>query len=327
MKPTILFLIAFALVSGVNAADLRVVDGWPQLPDGETLGEVCGVASDSHGNVFVFHRGHRHRPWRDDLTKPAASLPEPAIDVFDGGTGKLLAHWGENTFLLPHGLFIDSDNHVWLTDVGWHQVFEFTGEGKLLQVWGERRVPGEDASHFNKPTDVAVAPDRSFYVSDGYGNNRVAKFSAEGKFLFQWGTKGTGPGEFNLPHGIALDKEGRVYVADRENDRVQVFAPDGKFLTQWKGPQIGRPYGIRVGLDGLVYIADGGELSQTPPDRSKVVVLNRAGTLIASFGRWGNYNGQFMIAHDLGIASNGTVYVGDIDGHRVQKLEWVGSRP
>jgi DNA-binding beta-propeller fold protein YncE len=199
---TILSLVEFVLLMVVDAAELRVVHGWPQLPNGETLGQVSGVASDSRGNIFAFHRGRRS--WTDDLSK-AKGIAEQVVVVFDGETGQLLKRWGEETFVLPHGIFIDHMDHVWVTDVGRHQVFEFDHEGKLLRNFGERGVPGEDASHFNKPTDVAVAPNGSFYVSDGYGNNRVAKFSADGKFLFQWGNRGTGPGEFNLPHGVALD--------------------------------------------------------------------------------------------------------------------------
>ena len=306
------------------AAEKRVVHGWPQLPEGETLGQVAGISIDSHGTVFVFHRGHQ--PWLEEEPQKLKLVAESVIIAFDGSTGKVISRWGENMFLRPHGMFIDHRDHVWLTDVRRQQVFEFTADGKLVRSFGERQVSGEDASHFNQPTDVAVAPDGSFYVSDGYGNNRVVKFSADGRFLFQWGTKGGDPGQFNLPHGVALDAEGRVYIADRENDRIQVFTAEGKFLTQWKGADIGRPYGIRVGRDGLVYVADGGEQPKTPPDRSKLVVLNRDGRLIASFGRWGNYDGQFMMAHDLAVSPNGTVFVGDINGQRIQKLEWVGPR-
>lgn len=294
-----------------------MVHGWPQIPEGATLGQVSGIGVDSHGDVLVFHRGSR--PWLDDSSK-AAPIPEPTVLLFDGRTGKLLSSWGKGCFLLPHGLFIDGRDHVWITDVGRHQVMEFTHDGTLLHEWGEKGVPGNDASHFDKPTDVAVASDGSFYVSDGYGNSRVLKFSAGGQFLLQWGKKGTGPGEFDLPHGLALDAEGRVYVADRQNDRLQVFAPDGRFLTQWKSTAIGRPYGVRIGKDGRVYVADGGEQPDAPPERSKVVVLDSAGRVLEAFGRWGNYDGQFMIAHDIAVGPDGAVYVGDILGRRAQKL-------
>jgi peptidylamidoglycolate lyase len=313
-----LLLVTVAAVEPGEADRLRVLHGWPQLPEGTTLGQVSGVGVDSHGDVFVFHRGSR--PWTDDPSK-VGPIPEATIVVFDGRNGKRLAGWGQAMFLLPHGLFIDGQDNVWVTDVGRHQVMEFSHDGKLLREWGEKGVPGDDPSHFDKPTDVAVSSDGSFYVSDGYGNSRVVKFSAEGKFLFQWGKKGAASGEFDLPHGIALDTEGLVYVADRQNDRIQVFTPDGKFLAQWKSEAMGRPYGVRIGRDGHIYVADGGEQPNRPPDRSKVVVLDSAGRVLESFGRWGNYDGQFMIAHDIAVAPDGSVYVGDIDGRRVQKLE------
>jgi peptidylamidoglycolate lyase len=315
---TVLLLEVAAVAGPVNPGSLRALHGWPHLPEGTILGQVSGLGVDSHGDVFVFHRGRR--PWTDDASK-APLISEPTILVFDGHTGTLLAAWGEGTFQRPHGLFIDAQDHVWVTDVGRHQVMEFSHDGKPLHEWGERGVPGDDPSHFDKPTDVAVSSDGSFYVSDGYGNSRVVKFSAGGTFLFQWGKKGTAAGEFDLPHGIALDREGHVYVADRQNDRIQIFTGDGKFLAQWKSAAMGRPYGVRIGRDGNVYVADGGEQPKDPPDRSKVVVLDSAGSVLESFGRWGNYDGQFMIAHDIAVAPDGSVYVGDIDGHRVQKLE------
>ncbi len=315
----IVLLLGAATAAGPEEAGrLRVLHGWPLLPEGTILGEVSGVGVDSHGDVVVFHRGSR--PWSDDPSK-AGPIPEAAVVVFDGRSGQLLAGWGKDLFLLPHGLFVDRQDNVWVTDVGRHQVMKFSSDGKLLREWGERGVPGFDTSHFDKPTDVAVSADGSFYVSDGYGNSRVVKYSAEGRFLLQWGKKGTAAGEFDLPHGIALDAEGRVYVADRQNDRIQVFTPDGKFLAQWKSAAMGRPYGVRIGREGRAYVADGGEQPEGPPDRSKVVVLDSAGRVLESFGRWGNYDGQFMLAHDIAVAPDGSVYVGDIDGRRVQKLE------
>ena len=149
-----------------------------------------------------------------------------------------------------HGLAVDSKDNVWVTDTGHHQVFKVSHNGELLMTVGTKGVPGLDGTHLNRPTDVVVAPTGEFYVSDGYGNSRVAKFSADGKFLFDWGSKGTEAGEFDLPHGIALDAKGRVYVADRTNNRIQVFKPDGTFLHQWQSEELGRPWGLTVGRDG-----------------------------------------------------------------------------
>jgi peptidylamidoglycolate lyase len=314
---------ACVLVSAGSAAELAVTHGWLQLPEGDTLGQVSGVGVNQRGDVFVFHRGNR--PWMADPAQ-AGPIREAAIWRVDGKSGRVLARWGANTFLLPHGLFVDHRGHVWLTDVGRHQVFEYTEDGKLVRSWGEEKVGGADEAHFNKPTDVAVLADGSFYVSDGYVNSRVVKFGADGKFQFQWGRKGTGPGEFDIPHGITVDARGRVYVADRQNDRIQVFTPDGKYVTEWKNPAFGRPYGVRVGRDDRLYVADGGEQPKEPPNRSKLCVLTLDGKVITTFGRWGNFDGQFQMAHDLAIAADGSVYVGDINGQRVQKLRWLERR-
>ena len=299
-------------------SEFRVVHGWPQLPEGQVLGAVSGVGIDTHGNVFVFHRNERAWPASDELI--TAPIARPTVTVFDAHTGKVLMEWGENVFAMPHGLTVDHENNVWLTDVALHQVYKFTHDGKLLMTLGERGVSGNDATHFNRPTDVAVAADGTVFISDGYRNARVVELSRDGAFVAQWGTKGAGPGEFNVPHGLAMDGAGRLYVADRENDRVQVFNRSGRFLAQWKESAIGRPYGIAIASDRWALVADGGEQPDEPPDRSGVAVLKLDGTVIERFGRWGNYDGQFRMAHDVAVAQDGTVYVGDITGCRVQKF-------
>ena len=296
----------------------RVVHGWPQLPQGRVLGAVPGVGVDTDGNVYVFHRNNRTWPPSDELT--TTPIAGPTVTVFDGHTGKVLAQWGDNTFAMPHGLTVDDNDHVWLTDVALHQVFKFTHDGELLLTLGERGVSGNDATHFNRPTDVAVAADGTVFISDGYRNTRVMEFSSNGTFVGQWGTSGDGPGEFNVPHGLAMDNDGRIYVADRENDRIQVFDPAGRFLEQWKSNVIGRPYGISIAHNSTALIADGGEQPDNPPDRSGVNVLSLDGSMVERFGRWGNYDGQFQMAHDVAVAQDGAVYVADIVGGRVQKF-------
>lgn len=319
----ILHVLLCLLSLGARGADLEVVPDWPQLSAGESPGQVAGLGCDTRGDVWVFHRGGRK--WLADPAK-AGPIPEPTVYCIDGRTGRLRASWGAHTFLLPHGLFVDHRDHVWLTDVGRHQVFEYSPDGTLLRTWGIRGVGGNDAHHFNKPTDVAVLPDGSFYVADGYVNSRVVKFSAAGKFELQWGTRGNGPGQFVLPHGITVDSAGRVYVADRQNDRVQVFSSDGEWLTQFKAPAMGRPYAVRVGPDGLLYVADGGEQRKAGPHRSGVAVLDRTGRIAATFGQWGDQPGQFMMAHAITRSPTGEIYVGDITGQRVQKLRWTNPR-
>jgi peptidylamidoglycolate lyase len=221
---------------------------------------------------------------------------------------------------MPHGLTVDGRDHVWLTDVALHQVFKFSPDGQVVLTVGERGVPGSDGRHFNQPTDVAVRPDGSFYVSDGYQNTRVARFAADGRFLLEWGSRGAATGQFDLPHGIALDDSGRVYVADRSNLRVQVFDGDGRFVIAWRGPEIGRPYSVAVAPGGDVFVSDGGDQPTEPPDRSRVVRLDRTGRVLETFGRFGNYDGQFRLAHDIALAVDGAVYVVDAWGQRVQKF-------
>lgn len=318
---SLLLIVACLSFGPVRASQLEppsysVVHGWPRLPEGYILGQAVGVGIDSHKHVFVFHRAGRE--WSDPM--PTETIQRPTIMVFDGKTGEVITTWGQNTFAMPHGLTIDHEDNVWVTDVALHQVFKFTHDGKLEFTIGERGLPGADANHFNLPTDVAVLPDGSFYVSDGYTNTRVVKFSGAGKYTREWGTKGAGPGQFDLPHGIAVDANGRVYVADRTNARIQIFDSNGKYITEWKGPQIGRPYSVALGPDGHAFIIDGGDQPSEPPDRSRVIEVDSNGAVLRTFGRFGNYDGQFVLGHDISVDQDGTVYVVDAWGNRVQKF-------
>lgn len=294
----------------------EVVPDWPQLPAGHTLGLCAGVGVDAQNRVFVFHRSGRK--WSNPFPKEA--IPQRTVSVIDGASGKLLNSWGASIFIMPHGLTVDHDGNLWLTDVGLHQVFKFTPEGKLLLTLGERAVPGSDHAHFNLPTDVAVLRDGSFYVSDGYKNTRVMKFSADGKFDFEWGTKGKGNGEFNLPHGIAIDTQGRVIVCDRENERLQIFDDRGRFIAAWKGPHLGKPYGVEAGPEGRLIIIDGGSPSLKPELRGKAVELDASGAVLDTFGSFGSAPGQFQLGHDIAIGPDGAVYVAEGTGVRVQKF-------
>jgi peptidylamidoglycolate lyase len=325
-NPTARVALLAVILIGIGACSLlpgsqvpepySVVHGWPQLPPGFVLGQVSGVGVDSHNHVFVFHRGENS--WATDKTHVISSA---TILCFDGASGKLLASWGQNRFLEPHGLRLDRHDHVWVTDRALQQVFEFSHDGTLLLTIGVERSPGLDATHFNLPTDIAFASDGGIYVSDGYGNNRVAKFSSEGKFLFDWGHKGDGPGEFNLPHSVAVDAEGLVYVADRSNGRIQVFDGNGKFLKVWKSEELGRPWSLTIGPDNLLYVVDGGDLRPAPPDRGQLLKLDLSGKILAKWSRFGNYDGQIYWGHDLAVGRDGAVYVGDVyHGMRVQKF-------
>jgi DNA-binding beta-propeller fold protein YncE len=203
----------------------------------------------------------------------------------------------------------DGQDNLWVTDNADHTVTKLDRAGKVLLALGERGVAGVDERHFNKPTDVAVAKNGDFYVSDGYGNSRVVKFDKAGKFLRAWGVKGKGEGEFNLPHAVRLDSQGNVYVGDRENNRVQVFDGDGKFLRAFGGFA---PYGLFITADDSVFVADG--------RANRVLKMTSEGKALAAFGATGAKPGDFRMPHGVCVAGDGTVYVTEIDGKRVQKF-------
>lgn len=186
------------------------------MPAGWKFGRVSAVAANPEGEVFVFQRGPKADP----------------IVVFDA-KGKYLRSWGKGMFGNPHGMRVAKDGNIFVTDNGDHQMIKFTPKGERLLTLGIKGKAGTDAKTFNRPTDIAFASNGDFYVSDGYGNSRVVKFSADGKYILDWGKKGKGPGEFNTPHSVAVDSKGLVYVSDRENNRIQIFDGNGKFLRQW----------------------------------------------------------------------------------------------
>jgi DNA-binding beta-propeller fold protein YncE len=273
-----------------GGAAYHLVADFPRLPDGWSLGAVSGVATDSTGNVLVFHRG------------------EHPILVFDHH-GKFLRSFGDGMFASAHGLRVDANDNIWVTDNANHTVIKFSHNGKALMTLGEKKVAGEDAAHFNKPTDVAFAPNGDFYIADGYGNSRVVKFNKEGKFLMAWGKKGAGPGEFSLPHAIQLDAAGHVYVGDRENDRVQVFDAGGKFLRQFGSFA---PFGLFITPDQTLFVADG--------RANRILKMTLDGKVLASWGTAGVEPGDFQMPHGLTATGDGAVYVSEITGKRVQKF-------
>ncbi|MGD1105320.1 MAG: peptidyl-alpha-hydroxyglycine alpha-amidating lyase family protein [Terriglobia bacterium] len=296
-------------------APYRVVHGWPILPEGYVLGQVSGVGVDSHEHVFVFHRADHAGE------KKSGPIESPVVMCFDGPAGKLLDSWGANAFLVPHGLRVDDRDNIWVTDVDLHQVFKFSHDGTLRMSLGVAGTPGWDHQHFNKPTDVALAHDGSFYVSDGYGNRRIAKFSHEGRFLLEWGRAGDKPGEFNEVHNVVIDREGRVYVTDRINRRIQVFTGDGKFIYEWESEALGCPWALAYGADDFLYMVDGGDLSGCLPGRGRISRLGLDGNILEQWSSFGNYDGQLFWGHDIAVGKSGDVYVGEVNhGMRVQKF-------
>ncbi|HUG68682.1 MAG TPA: peptidyl-alpha-hydroxyglycine alpha-amidating lyase family protein [Pirellulaceae bacterium] len=286
------FMATFAphLSAAAEPIDFRPDADFVKLPDSITLGACSGVAVNSRGDIYLFHRGKQ---------------PIICLDA----SGKFIRSWGDDVIGSAHGLRIDRDDNVWVTDIGNHQVLKFSSTGKLLLALGKAGSAGDGIDQFNKPTDVAFGPDGELYVTDGYGNNRVMKFTPNGGFLAQWGEAGDGPAQFNLPHTIVMDRQGRIVVGDRENDRVQVFESSGKLVEVWPGFA---PFGLTYDKQGHLFVADG--------RANKVLQLDDKGKVVRSWGQEGNQPGEFQLPHMLAADADGNLYVGEIKGERFQKL-------
>ena len=232
-----------AEVVGTGDFKYRIIENWAKLPDGWSFKEVAAVGVDNKDNVYTFNRG------------------EHPVMVFDRD-GNFLRSWGEGQYPRAHGVHMGPDGSIYLTDDGGSFVRKCRLEdGKVLLELG---VPGTPAPYmsgepFHRCTHTALSPKGDIYVSDGYGNSRVHKYSPDGKLLMSWGEPGTDPGQFNVPHNICCDPDGWLYVADRANNRVQVFEPDGKFVAEWK--QFGRPSDVVIDKNDMIYVAD----SQSTP--------------------------------------------------------------
>ncbi|MCE2612350.1 peptidyl-alpha-hydroxyglycine alpha-amidating lyase family protein [Flavobacteriaceae bacterium D16] len=294
-----------------------LLEDWPKIPEDLVLGNPTGLGIDSENNILVFHRASR--VWQEPM--PEDKIQENTILTINKQTGEILKNWGADLFIMPHGLEVDKDNNIWVTDVALHQIFKFSSEGNLLLTLGEAKVAGNDAEHFNLPTDVAVSDDGSFYVSDGYGNSRVVKFSKDGTYLFEWGKFGNKQGEFNIPHGIDLDKYGNVYVADRENNRIQKFDAQGNFIAVWQNKITEQLYSVTLDnqndhLFGIDYMT----VNDTVVKGSDIFRFDLNTNLQIQFGRTGFYDGPISRYHDVQIDDEGSIYVGDILGNKVQKF-------
>lgn len=285
-----------------RALRYRVLEGWGELPEGWSYMEATSVAVDSQDRVYVFNRG-----------------AHPVI-VFDR-EGRFLRSWGEGLFRRPHGITIGPDDTLWLADDGDHTVRQFTSEGRLLLTLGTpgRPAPAHSGEPFNRPTHLAVGPRTgNLYVSDGYGNSRVHVYDPAGRYLFSWGEPGTDPGCFNIPHNIATDADGYVYVADRENHRVQVFDDRGRFVTQLVN--LHRPCALYCDRrdGGRLYV---GELpthlavnAEVPNIGARVSILTLQGELLGRVGdRFpGEAPGQFIAPHGVAVDSRGDLYVAEV---------------
>lgn len=269
----------------------RLVPDFLKLPSNLYFSEVSGVALNSKGHVFVFQRE-----------------AHPLVEFDENGN--FVRTMGEGLFTRPHGLRIDGADNIWVTDNGAHFVLKLSPEGRVEMVLGQKEYPGDDHTHFNGPDDVAFGKSGEIYVADGEGNSRIVKFERDGHFLKAWGRKGSDAGEFRLPHTIATDDQGLVYVGDRENARIQVFDADGNFRMQW--PDIGHPYGIFVSPEQHIWVVDA--------EASRVSESDRNGKVLGSFGTPGRGPGQFAGAHALAVTPKKEVFVAEVFNWRVEKF-------
>ena len=290
----------------------EVEESWAKIPDEIVLGDCAAVGVDSKDNVYAFNRG------------------DHPIAVFDQA-GNLLRTWGEGVFTRPHGVHMAPDDTIWLTDDGDHTVRRCTLDGRVLLTIG---IPGKPSPFmsgepFHRCTHTALSPQCDhLYISDGYGNARIHKFTVDGKLLSSWGEPGTDPGQFNIPHNICCDADGWVYVADRENHRVQVFDGNGKYEAQWVNMH--RPSGLYMEprKDGRFYVGEiGPDMAvniNLPNCGPRVSIYSHDGELLCRLGHAhaGLDPGQFISPHGLTVDSRGDIYVAEVSftnwGRRVR---------
>jgi DNA-binding beta-propeller fold protein YncE len=304
------------IVGDKSTLAFELVEGWEQLPRGWEHGDVAGVATDSQARVYVFNRGQH-----------------PVI-VYERD-GRFLGSWGEGVFTRPHGITI-RDDVVYCADDTDHTVRAFLPDGRLLWTLGTPHQPSDTgyspegpanltsikrgAGPFNRPTRLSVAPSGDLYVSDGYGNARIHRFSPERRLVQSWGEPGDGPGQFNLPHSVWAHTDGRVFVCDRENDRVQIFDASGRLLSMWTN--VTRPGDLFIDAEGRVYLGEmaweaggqtmaGRRLEETRP--AQVSIRDLDGRLLT---RWGGADpcapGSFASPHGLWVDAHGDVYVAEV---------------
>jgi len=272
----------------------EVEEGWGQLPEGWGFGWIPAVAVDSQDRVHVYSRS------------------EHPVVVFDR-EGQFLYSWGEEHLKDAHGIFIDAADTIFCVERETHIVRTFTTEGELGMTLGTPDVPGADGAPFNLPTDLALGPNGEMFISDGYGNARVHKYSPDGELIMSWGKPGTGPGEFDLPHSVWVDGRNRVLVADRSNNRIQLFTLDGEYIEEWGG--LAHPDTVYIDGDDIVYVA---ELDQ------RVSILTLDGEVIS---RWGSERGSevpgefYACPHGIWTDSHGDLYVSEVQAdERLQKF-------
>lgn len=303
MRLKIVILSLFLIASGSVLAQEQPV-AWPlqpvpkflDLPADMSFGEVSGVAQNSKGHTFVFNRG-----------------PHPLIE-FDA-KGKFVKFLAEGLIQSSHAIRIDARDNIWLTDVGSHLVLKLNPNGNVEMVLGKINLTGElDNAHkmvlFNKPSDVGFGRNGDIFITDGYGNSRVVKLDKDGKFLKAWGTKGSGDGQFIIPHAVVIDAKGLLYIADRENKRIQIFDQEGNLQKIWT--HVGSPYGLYLTKDQEIFMTDGVQ--------DRIIKLDLTGKITGTYGSSGKAAGQFGMPHAIIVTAAGEIMVAEILNWRVQKL-------
>jgi streptogramin lyase len=325
-------ILALIAAASVVAADepvnnlpnpYQTVKGWFQLPEGRTMGSTSAVAIDSKGHIWVAERCGKN--------SCAGSTLDPVFE-FDA-SGKMLKNFGGGMFIFPHGICIDKDDNIWITDgqgrdgIG-HQAIKFSPDGKELMRLGKKGVAGKEEGEFIAPNAVAIAPNGDIFVSEGHSsggrvptNDRIQKFDKNGKFLMTWGKSGTGPGEFDQPHALAFDSKGRLFVGDRNNNRVQVFDQSGKFILEWT--QFSRPSGIFIDKKDNLYSADSesGSVSRNHPGWKRGIRVGSAkdGKVVAFIPDPDEDAKGTSAAEGVVADSNGVIYGAEVGPHDVKK--------
>ena len=293
------------MVVGNGAHKYERKEGWQKLPEYWVLGEPAGIACDSQDRVYAFCRGQH------------------PIIIFDRD-GNFVSCWGEGRFASPHGIHIGPDDSVYVTDYQSHVVEKYTPSGELLMTLGTRNFapPVFLRRPFNQPTGVALGKSGEIYVSDGYANFVVHKFSSEGKLLKTWGTCGSNPGQFAWPHNVAVDGYGKVYVCDRENDRIQIFTADGEFVDMWT--DFINPHSLHIDQKrDLIYTAESNlKILSKPGQESRVTIRDLKGRVLSSWqGRESDGKGIFEGPHDICVDSHGDIYTAELrECNRVLKF-------
>ena len=295
----------------------RLDSGWAKQPMGRGFGSTIGlnVARDGK-SMWIYDRCGAN------ACEGSKIAP---LNKYDA-SGRVVASIGTGMTNAPHGLFVDRDDNIWITDgradktkkIG-HTVLKLSPDGKVLMTLGTPGQAGEDGTHFNAPSDVVVAANGDIFVADGHGdktNARIVKFSKDGKFIKAWGKEGKGPGEFDTPHGLALDSAGRLFVADRSNNRLQIFDQDGNFIAEWK--QFGRPSGIWIDKNDSIYVADSQSTEKTNPGFKQGIRVGSAKDgKVTGFIEESKYLGAL---EGVGVDDDGNIYAGYTNAQRLEKF-------